>query len=385
MKKDDANKLIEQARKHYNNQLYNFAAKLYLEAYSICDAPFRLDDFSKMGDSYYEINDFASAATYYEKAIVMETRIGELLMLYAQVSDSYERAFDYQNAIDNFKKMVDIYADDKSICEQEREIGFESPFLGASYFKIATLYFKYGRKEDGLYYLGRSIDFGYKEAKEVYHEKTNQTYVSAKEQTQELIKKANKLFIEDNYEQADKVFKEAFIIIPDIFESFDLFAMGIASYYTSDYYMAETCLKATIVLEEDKNRQFYACFFLSHIYKQLSNNEKAYRYFAQPFALSKNYYDKSIAYHQHARVADTIGELDEAIESFKISITHFLQHLSHTEADVITGVVENEELGNIYFDVAITLCKFKDKDWDMIDKYKKMSALCGYKTGVILS
>lgn len=385
MKKDEANKLIEQAREHYTNQLYNFAAKLYLEAYSICDAPFRRDDFTKMGDSYYEINDFAAAATYYEKAIVMETRVGELLMLYAQVADSYERALDYPNAIDYFKKMVDLYVGDNSICEQEREIGFDNPFLGAANFKIATLYFKYGRKEEGLYYLGRSIDFGHKGAKETYHEKTNQTYVSGKEQTQKLIKKATKLFIEDNYEQADKIFKEAFIIIPDVFESFDLFAMGIASYHTNDFYMAKTCLKATIILDEDKNRQFYAFFFLSHIYKQLCNDEKASRYLAQPFALSKNNYDKSIAYYQHARVADTIGELDRAIESFKTSITHFLQHLSHTEADVMAGVVKNEELGNIYFNVAIVLYKFKNKDWGMIDKYKKMSALCGYKAGAILS
>ena len=52
---------------------------------------------------------------------------------------------------------------------------------------------------------------------------------------------------------------------------------------------------------------------------------------------------------------------------------------------VMAGVVKNEELGNIYFNVAITLYKFKNKDWDMIDKSKKMSALCGYKAGAILS
>lgn len=384
MKKDKAVKLIEQAREHFYNEMYDSAVALYLEAYTISDASFESQDFSDMGNSYYEIENFAAAALYFEKALAMESNSGELLMLYAQIADAYERVEDYRRAIDSLKKMAQVYIDDSSLAGLELEVGFENLFLGTTYFKIASLYFIDGRKEEGIDYLGRSIDFGHRGAKEEYKQKTKQNYVSGKEQTQRLIKKATKLFIEDNYEQASKTFKKAFIIIPEVFESFDLFAMGIACYYVKDYHMAKSCLEGTVVLETDKNRQFYACFFLSHIHKKLHDEELASALLANPFSLANNHFDKSIAYYEHGRVEDTVGDPHKAIESFHTSINHLLQHLSHTEADVMAGKVKYDTLGKIYFNIAITLYKLKNRDWEKIDSYMEKAALCGYKTGVEL-
>ena len=384
MKKDEAVKLIEQAREHFFKHLYNSAAALYLEAYTINKASFESQDFTYMGNSYYEIDNFAAAAIYLEKAIEMETNTGELLLLYAQIGDTYERANNYPKAIDSLKTMTRIYIKDASYTGFEIEAGFENLFLGTSYFKIADLYFINGRKDEGLNYLGRAIDFGHEGAKLAYKEKTNQDYVSAKDETQELIKEATRYFIDDNYELAAKTFKEAFIIIPEIFESFDLFAMGISCYYTQDYYLAKTCLEGTAVLETDLNRQFYAYFFLSNMYKELNEDEKASHFLAQPFILSTNHFDKSIAYYEHGRVEDTVGDPHKAIESFHTSINHLLQHLSHTEADVMAGKVKYDTLGKIYFNIAITLYKLKNRDWEKIDSYMQKAALCGYKTGVEL-
>ena len=384
MKKDEAVKLIEQAREHFYNNLYDSAAALYLKAYTLDKDSFDSQDFSDMGNSYYEIDNFATAAIYLEKAIEIETNTGGLLLLYAQIADTYERAKNYQKAIDNLEKMAELYIDDSHFKGAELEAGFENLFLGTTYFKIAGLYFIEGRKEEGLDYLGRAIDFGHNGAKEEFKEKTNQDYVSAKEQTQALIKKATRYYIDDNYELAAKTFKEAFIIIPEVFESFDLFAMGISCYYTKDYRMAKSCLEGTMVLETNKNRQFYACFFLSHIYKKQHDKEMATALMANPFSLANNHFDKSIAYFEHGRVEDTMGNPRKAIDSFHKSIDHLLQHLSHTEADVMAGKVKYDTLGKIYFNIAITLYKFKNKDWEKIDSYMQKAALCGYKTGVEL-
>ena len=105
---------------------------------------------------------------------------------------------------------------------------------------------------------------------------------------------------------------------------------------------------------------------------------------ANPFSLANNHFDKSIAYFEHGRVEDTMGNPRKAIDSFHKSIDHLLQHLSHTEADVMAGKVKYDTLGKIYFNIAITLYKFKNKDWERIDSYMQKAALCGYKTGVEL-
>lgn len=384
MKKDEAVKLIEQAQEQFYKSLYESAAALYLQAYILDEDSFDSQDFSNMGNSYYEINCFATAAKYLEKAIEIETNTSGLLMLYAQIADTYERAINYSKAIESLEKMTELYINDSRFTGLELEAGFENLFIGTTYFKIANLYFIEGRKEEGLDYLGRAIDYGHNGAKEVYKEKTNQDYVSAKEQTQALIKEATRYFIDDNYELAAKTFKEAFIIIPEVFESFDLFAMGISCYYTNDYRMAISCLEGTMVLETDINRQFYAYFFLSHIHKMQHDNEMAIALMENPFSLAKNHFDKSIAYFEHGRVEDTVGNPHKAIDSFHKSIDHLLQHLSHTEADVMAGKVKYEILGKIYFNIAITLYKFENKDWEKIDSYMQKAALCGYKTGVEL-
>ena len=181
MKKDKAVKLIEQAREHFYNEMYDSAAALYLEAYTISDASFESQDFSDMGNSYYEIENFAAAALYFEKALAMESNSGELLMLYAQIADAYERVEDYRRAIDSLKKMAQVYIDDSSLAGLELEVGFENLFLGTTYFKIASLYFIDGRKEEGIDYLGRSIDFGHRGAKEEYKQKTKIGRASCRE------------------------------------------------------------------------------------------------------------------------------------------------------------------------------------------------------------
>lgn len=383
MNKEESNELIEQARELYKSQLYDVAAEFYQAAYDISDAPFKVEDFNKMADSYYEINNFEAAAIYLKRAIDIQSNVGELLLLYVQLADTYERASNEDEAVEVYKKLLRIYVEDKSISGADLEMGFASPFLSAINYKIAKLYLRQDKVEDGLEYLCRSIDFGHEEAKKEYKKITSLTYVSGKEETLSYIQKATRYFFDQDYTKAAKEYKNAFIIIPEVFESFDLFGMGISCYHIQDYSMADTCLHGAAVLEEENiRRKFYSYFLLSHLQKKLNNEEKASHYLAQPFALSKDNYDKSIAYYQYGKVADALGNPQEAIDNYKIAITHFLDHLSSTKAYVMAGEVKNEELGELYFNIAITLYKVENGSRDNIAAYMKKAALCGYKSAI---
>ena len=168
MNKEESNELIEQARELYKSQLYDVAAEFYQAAYDISDAPFKVEDFNKMADSYYEINNFEAAAIYLKRAIDIQSNVGELLLLYVQLADTYERASNEDEAVEVYKKLLRIYVEDKSISGADLEMGFASPFLSAINYKIAKLYLRQDKVEDGLEYLCRSIDFGHEEARKEY-------------------------------------------------------------------------------------------------------------------------------------------------------------------------------------------------------------------------
>lgn len=386
MRKVEANKFIEQARELYSSQLYDVAAEFYQAAYDISDALFEVEDFNKMGNSYYEIDQFEAAAIYLQRAIDMQTNVDQLLLLYVQLADAYERANNEDEAINVYKKLLRVYVEDKSISGADLEMGFTSPFLGAINYKIAKLYFKQHKEEDGLDYLGRSIDFGHKEAKKEYKKITSTNYVSGKEETLSYIQKASKHFFDHDYTSAAIEYKNAFIIIPEVFESIDLFGMGVSCYHTQDYTMAQTCLEGAAVLESKNiKRKFYSYFLLGHLQHTLNNKEKAKNSLIQPFLLSKNTYEESMAYYQYGKIQDSLYNLHDAVYNYKLAIKYFLDHLSSTEADVMAGAVKNKELGELYFDIAVSLYRIEDVSRDRIAAYMKKSALCGFKSAIVIT
>lgn len=200
------------------------------------------------------------------------------------------------------------------------------------------------------------------------------------EKAKAYIKQAKEYASEEELDSAAEYLQKAYDINPEMLGCKEIQLLGMSYYMMEDAPSAIKFLELATKCETDKESLANIYSHLGYSYDDMEELIKAIQHLEKAISYSTDNKTMSIIYEQLANIHFDNEQGDKTIERMKLSIGHYLKHLSVTEDDVMKGSVKNEELGKKYFDLTWFASSLV-LDSEMRDAVVK-SALTGNKDAI---
>ena len=196
----------------------------------------------------------------------------------------------------------------------------------------------------------------------------------------ELRRKANEYYFDDLYYLSAKTYQEAYDICNKSLDCFDIYLMGDAYWRIEDHLLAIKYLELSSKCITDNNTLYFIYLYLSHSYRILNKYDNAILCAQKAISYATANIDISSAYDFLGWIYTDKSEFEKAIKYYKKSADYYLAHLDTSKNDVMNGKVENNVLGECYWNISVT---YKDINKNSeSDSYAIKSALCGFKHAI---
>jgi hypothetical protein len=195
-----------------------------------------------------------------------------------------------------------------------------------------------------------------------------------------LLNKAREYYNNELYVLSSKTYQKAFDLCPEKANCIDLSNMGIAYSYNNNYENAIKFLEKALRCETNKPELYLIFGELGKIFYEINEPEKAILYFQKAITVSSENSDYYWCYFGIALNYSHMEKYDKAITAYEKSSKYYLKDISASINEVMKGKIEDETLGEIFWNIAVSSAK--NNEFKKADNFTIKSALCGYDEAI---